>query len=96
MAMENGPFIGDYPMNTSMHRGFSSQPCLMKPEGSWMDESVCQVPTRVTEFGALGHCHRLWMCQGALGCQKWMDRAEKKHVCVCDLQQDNFNISTLW
>lgn len=31
----------------------------------WMDESVCQVSTRVTEFGALGHCHRLWVCQGA-------------------------------
>ena len=33
MAMKNAPFIGDFPNKTSMHRGFSSQPCLMTPEG---------------------------------------------------------------
>jgi len=42
-----------------------------------MDESVCQVSTRVTEFGALGHCHRLWMCQGA-GVSKWVGEAAKR------------------
>ena len=32
-AMENGPFIGDVPMKTSIDSGFSSQPCLMTPDG---------------------------------------------------------------
>ena len=27
--MENGPFISDIPIKTSIHRGFSSQPCLI-------------------------------------------------------------------
>ena len=31
-AIENGPFIGDFPKRISVH-GFSGLPCLMKPEG---------------------------------------------------------------
>ena len=30
MAMENGPFVNDFPTQTSIHGEFSSQPCLMK------------------------------------------------------------------
>ena len=33
--MEHGQFIGDFPIETSIHEGFSSQPCLMKPEGNF-------------------------------------------------------------
>ena len=29
-----GPFMDDFPIETSIYRGFSSQPCLMKPEGT--------------------------------------------------------------
>ena len=29
MAMENGPSIGNCPIKTSIHREFSSQPCLI-------------------------------------------------------------------
>ena len=31
--LENGPFIGDFPIETSISSGFPSQPHLMKPEG---------------------------------------------------------------
>ena len=34
--LENGPLISDFPNKTSIHKGFSSQPCLMKPEGTRM------------------------------------------------------------
>ena len=27
--LENGPFTSDFPINTSIHSGFSSQPCLI-------------------------------------------------------------------
>ena len=29
MAMEDGPFLSDFPNKTSIQRGFSSQPCLI-------------------------------------------------------------------
>ena len=28
-VLEDGPFMGDFPLKTSFHRGFASQPCLM-------------------------------------------------------------------
>ena len=33
MKIENGPFVDDVLIKTSIYRGFSSQPCWMKPEG---------------------------------------------------------------
>ena len=34
MAMENRPFMDDFSIKTSIHRGFSSQPCLITRGGS--------------------------------------------------------------
>ena len=34
MAKENGPLMSDFLVTTSIYEGFSSQPCLMKPEGN--------------------------------------------------------------
>ena len=41
MAIENGPFVGDFPNKTSIHRVFSSQPCLMTPEGLSLNPLSC-------------------------------------------------------
>ena len=37
-------FVGDYPIKTSIHRGFPSQPCLMKPEGKNPPMAPADVP----------------------------------------------------
>ena len=34
MAMENGPFINDFPIKTSIQCGDCPWPCLMTPDGS--------------------------------------------------------------
>ena len=43
--MENALFTGEIPTKTSIHRRFSSQPCLMKPDGSVRKVIGSAIPT---------------------------------------------------
>ena len=50
-----------------------------------------QVPTRVATFGALGHCYRLWVCQGMAG-KGWKMIRIQHAVLVSRPQTLNFRV----
>ena len=58
--MENNEhtlFIGDFPTTTFIYSGFSSKPCLIKPEAIGFLFDFGQLPAFIEEVGQIGSRH---------------------------------------